>query len=79
MSTDTAPYGYQRDPEAPAFYLKDWREQTIIRLVVAARQIDRMGLREIARMLDDAGRKPRAGGAWHYTQIRRILDRAGIV
>ena len=73
MSAQT-PYGWTEDPSDPARMVKDADEQAVIRRIV---QLDAegLGLREIARELDDEGIPCRANG-WHHTPVKGILDRA---
>ena len=71
------PYGWTEDPDDPARMVRDADEQAIIRRIV---QLDAegLGLREIARELDDDGTLCR-GGQWHHSTIKTILDRAQAV
>mgnify|MGYP001584781840 FL=1 len=68
------PYGWAENPDDPARMVKDAEEQAVIRRIV---QLDTegLGLREIARELDDEGIDCRAG-VWYHTTVKGILDRA---
>ena len=69
------PYGWKLDEFDPSLIIEDAAEQTRIELICCLR--DRgAGLREICRMLEARGVRPRTGRRWRHTTICRILHRA---
>jgi DNA invertase Pin-like site-specific DNA recombinase len=68
------PFGWTVDPDDPARLVSDPDEQAVIRRIVRLHD-EGLGLREIARELDDASILCRANG-WHHTTVKGILDRA---
>lgn len=75
MSAQT-PYGWTVDPQNPARMIQEPGEQTVIGRIVRLHQ-DGLGLRQIARELDETG-IPARTGAWYHTTIKGILDRAEV-
>ena len=72
------PLGWKPDPENSARMIEDLDELETLALVKRLRA-EGVGLREIARQLNDLGRACR-GSAWHHQAVRRILARdAGTV
>lgn len=78
------PYGYMLDEDGPtrtdasgqerAYRLKkNPEEQRVIRFILEERQFG-ASYKTIIRALEAVGYKPRSGGRWYPTQIRRILE-----
>ena len=68
------PFGWKPDPADPARLVKDDGEQAVIRRIVRL-HAEGLGLREIARELDDEGIPCRAA-TWYHATVRNILARA---
>jgi hypothetical protein len=62
------------DPDDPARLVRDPDEQAVIRRIVRLHD-EGLGLREIARELDDASIPCRAS-TWYHTTVKTILARA---
>jgi site-specific DNA recombinase len=73
MSKQT-PLGWKPDPTNAARMIEDHGEGETLDLVKRL-HADGLGLREIARKLNDLGHACR-GRAWHHQAVRRILGRA---
>jgi site-specific DNA recombinase len=72
MSAQT-PLGWKPDPANPARMIEDQAEGETLELVKRL-DAEGLGLREIARKLNDLGHACR-GRAWHHQAVKRILSR----
>jgi hypothetical protein len=69
-----SPLGWNTDPTNPARLVEDEAEQQSLGLVKRL-YADGLGLRQIARTLNELGCRCR-GRAWHHQAVKRILGRA---
>lgn len=74
--SDRIPYGFQRDPERPAFLVVNEEEQVNIAQIKRLRHSG-LKLREICREMQS--RTAFRGGRWHHVTVRRILQREGVL
>jgi hypothetical protein len=70
-----APHGSRSSGPGPAGLVEDLAEQEIIRQILELHPKG-MGLREIARELDEAGLKSRQAKQCHHWRVRNVLRRA---
>jgi hypothetical protein len=70
-----APHGSRSSRPGPTGLVENPAEQEIIQQILEL-HAKGMGLREIARELDEAGLKCRQAKQWHHRQVRNILRRA---
>jgi DNA invertase Pin-like site-specific DNA recombinase len=70
---DRCPFGWRPDEDDPGRLVEDVAEQAAIARIRQERR-DGRGLREIARILDQAGISCR-GGLWSHSTVRAVLQR----
>jgi DNA-binding NarL/FixJ family response regulator len=70
-----APHGSLSSGPGPTGLVDDLAEREIIQQILEL-HAKGMGLREIARELDEAGLKCRQARQWHHWQVRNIRRRA---
>jgi hypothetical protein len=68
------PFGFEPDPDDPERLVENAEEQRAIKLI-RERRGEGLGLREIARSLDDDG-VPCRGDHWNHVTIANVLNRA---
>lgn len=71
------PFGFSVDPENQKRLVTNHGEQDVIRTIVSLREDHRMGLRQIARWLEDHNVPRRGKKTWTHQLVKSILQRAG--
>jgi hypothetical protein len=76
--TGAFPYGLQASPGHPRESIKQYDEiSTICTIEMRYKAGD--SFRAIAKWLDGIGVTTRKGTRWHHSQIKRILERRGLL
>ena len=71
-------YGFAKDPHDPRLSVKNYEEIATID-TICQRHKAGDSLNAIRKWLDGIGVKNRSGNQWHIQQIKRILERAGLL
>lgn len=77
--SSNAPYGFDIDPKNPKRLIQNAEEQSTIVTIKALRQQQKMGLRAIARWLEQKKIPCKGSPTWYHQTVKKILIREGIL